>query len=289
MGTPENNAPLMDKDGNYIIKVNTAMAPRSITAAQASHYAEEYEIVCRNTVSGAYYSGYARGTNLTVSLPEGNYNMLLLAGNGNRVLLGTGWEGAQVIGPDTGSVTITVKPLTILDTKMVFDDNQVPASDSINTSGTPPLFEVDPGSTKLTTTFVLDNMDALVAAGVQGGVSDIYDPSDDGFVVQDVVLKYYDDDHLNQLVNTTLTTAPIVTGTETTLTFPDLNYIGSTADWSAAVYLDLQYIPFSQTSPPANSRTWYIMNGTGQKLSNGAVKVKAGDGGKFTLSVYGNL
>jgi hypothetical protein len=292
--TGSGSSPQVDENGNYIIKVNTTgMAARSIAAADASLLAKEYEIVCHDGTS--FYSGYAKNdAPLTVSLPEGeHYAMLLLAGNGSRVLLGTGWLGDQAIGPDTGSVTIHVKPLTILDTKMAFDDNHAPAPDTINTTGTPPLFQVVSGSTALTTTFELQNMDALeyAAAALASSINDIYTAAN-GFATKEVVLHYYDDDHENQIVRTSLTTTAGGTSAVRTLTFPDLSYVDSAPNWSALVYLNLRYVPFSQNStslPAGITRTWSIMNGTGRNASNGAVKVKAGNGGTVTIDVNTDL
>jgi hypothetical protein len=277
--TPDDPSPLVDENGNYIITVNTAgMGERSILPGDAPLYAEEYEIVCRNA-SGSYFSGYTRGGNLTVGLPEGTYDMLVLAGNGSRILLGTGWLGAQAIGPETGSVTIAVKPLTILESEMSFDDgtaNTAPA-------GTPPTFgPVDAGSSTLTTSFKIHNMDALEAAAIAGGGSDIYTDAN-GFAAKSVVLKYYDEEHIDTVTSGALSGAS--GSPNPTLTFNPLGYTAG-EDWSALVYLGLEYIPFSQASAPASSRPWHILNGFGRNASNGAVKVTAGTGGSVSVDIF---
>jgi hypothetical protein len=285
--SPENGSvPLVDKNGNYIITVNTAgMAARSITAADASLYAEEYEIVCYDGTN--FYSGYTRGGNLTVALPEGTYDMLVLAGNGSRVLLGTGWQGDQPIGPETGSVTITVKPLTILESEMTFADNTSPTPVSGPPSGTPPTFgPVGVASNQLTTAFTLHNMEALETAAVKAGITpDIYTGTN-GFAAIKVAMKYYDVDHFGTTIGADLDTAtPAV---NPVLTFDPLGYTAG-GHWSAFVYLTIEYIPFSQSSAPGGSRKWYIMNGTGRNASNGAVKVTAGNGGNVLVNIFTNF
>jgi hypothetical protein len=289
LGPETGAAPLVDENGNYIITVNTAMAARSIAAADASSLAKEYEVVCRLTTSpNTYYAGYTYEGPLTVSLPAGTYDMLLLAGDGNRVLLGTGWLAAQAIGPETGSVAITVFPLTILESKMSFNDGIVTPTAP---SGTPPAFVPDLSSTTLTTTFEIDHTTALEAAGAAVGISDIYTATN-GFLKKDVVLAYYDDTpgHKDQFVRATLTASPGVGGTAgKVLVFPPLTYLPPATNWSAAVYLEVLYIPFSQSSPPAGSHTWSIMNGRGKKFSNGAVYAKSGDGGGFDITVSGGF
>jgi hypothetical protein len=248
-------------------------------AADASLYAEEYEIVCYDSAN--FYSGYAKSGSLTVSLPEGTYDMLLLAGNGKQVLLGAGWLAGQVIGPETGSVTIHVKPLTILDTEMDFDDGM---GNTGPPGGTPPTFgPVDPSSSGLTTKFTLHNMDALENAGTKGGVSNIY-ANAGGFADKRVVLKYYDDGHITSPGIISEILASAASSPNPVLTFPSLDYTPG-EDWSALVYLNLQYIPFSQTTAPASSHKWSILNGLGKNASNGAVKVTAGNGGTVTIDI----
>jgi hypothetical protein len=273
---PETGSPRVDKDGNYIITVNTAMAAKSIAAADAELYVKEYEIVCKEA-GGSYYSGYAgEGESLTVSLPPGTYDMLLLAGDGHRVLLGTGWLPAEPIGPGTGSVTITVSPLTILESDMSFSDGGAPTAPS---AGPPPSFTVSGTSTALTTAFTVKNTLALVNAGAAGGVTDIY-TAGAGFADKKVVLEYYDKDHAGIIEWAPLDSGAISTP-DITFTFDSIPINGAD-DWSALVYLKLDYIPFSQTSAPASSLKWSIRNGTGKKLSNGAVEVVAGSGGDTT-------
>jgi hypothetical protein len=288
--TGSGSSPQVDKNGNYIIKVNTkGMAPRSIDPGDASLYAEEYEIVCRDQASPyPYFSGYTRGGNLTVSLPEGRYDMLVLAGNGSRVLLGTGWQPNQDIGPDTGSVTILVKPLTILEGDMTFDDGE---GNSNSPSGTPPTFPsptlpVDPDSDDLITTFTLKNIDALEKAAVVAGITPNIYTGPNGFAAIKVAMKYYDDDHKNNLISSAsldsfdnTTTIPNVD-----LTFNPLTYTAG-GDWSALVYLNLEYIPFSQSGSPISGHKWSILNGLGKNASNGAVKVTAGTGGNVTIDI----
>jgi hypothetical protein len=282
LGPETGSAPLVDKNGNYIISVNTTgLAGRSITAADASLYAEEYEIVCHDGTD--FFSGYTRGGNLAVALPEGTYDMLVLAGNGTRVLLGTGWLEDQVIGPETGSVTVTVKPLTILESEMSFNDGTTTAAPG----GTPPAFAVDATSTGLTTAFTLHNMDALEKAGEAASFTSIYtDPN--GFAGINVALKYYDQDHHPTTIQASLSGAVSHGSNPVTLAFNPLTYtLGG--NWSALVYLTVEYIPFSQTTAPANARKWYILNGLGKNASNGAVKVTAGTGGNVSVDVFTNF
>jgi hypothetical protein len=284
------DGPLMDKNGNYIITVNTAgMSNRSIAAADASLYAKEYEIVCYDGTS--FYSGYAgAGTSLTVSLPEGQYDMLLLAGNGNRVLLGTGFLKDKEIGPSTaGSVTIVIDPLTILDTEMEFDDNAT--TTTIDTSTTPPTFTVDSSSTQLTTTFKLNNMKHLIDANAElsSPLGDIYTAAN-GFRQIRVALEYVRSDANTPIpiVLATLSATP-TDPVNPELIFNNLVYpasIGSGANWSALVYLDVRYIPFGQPLSPAPvGHEWSILNGLGRAASNGAVLVKSGTGGNFDITI----
>jgi hypothetical protein len=279
--TPETGSgPLMDENGNYIISVNTPLA-KSITAADASLYAKEYEIVCYDGTD--FYSGYTMGGNLTVTLPAGTYDMLLLAGNGSQTLLGTGWLSPQTIGPDTGSVTITVDPLTILESEMVFTDNATPTpTSSPPTTGTPPSFAVDTTATTLDTTFTLHNMGHLEAAAVAAGGTDIYTDTG-GFAAKRVVMEYCDDSHKPLILQAELD-AGSPPG-DPVLTFDSPLTYASGGDWSALVYLDLQYIPFSQTTAPASAHRWSILNGLGKTASTGAVLVTAGNGGGYDVNV----
>jgi hypothetical protein len=154
-------------------------------------------------------------------------------------------------------------------------------------SSPPPSFgPVNPSSTTLTTKFTLHNMDALESAAAAAGITpDIYTGAN-GFADMDVVLKYYDVAHYPTTTSATLfSAAPAV---DPVLTFNDLTYTAG-GDWSALVYLNLQYIPFSQTAAPANARKWLIMNGLGKNASNGAVKVIAGTGGSVTVDIFTNF
>jgi hypothetical protein len=289
--TPDAPSPLVDENGNYIITVNTVgMGGRSILPGDAPLYAEKYEIVCYDGTN--FYSGHAKSDmNLTVSLPEGTYDMLLLAGSDTYVLLGTGWLPDQAIGPDTGSVTITVNPLTIVDTEMSFNDGTTTAPPT--PTGTPPIptFGSSPTTIPtLTTIFTLHNMEALEEASLAASVPDIYDSNGIGFDNAKVVLKYYDDTH--KLLNPNFEQASLTsdggTSASKTLTFATLTPSGGT-DWSAVVYLDLKYFPFSQTTTPIVGHKWSIMNGLGGKASNGGVKVISGSGGTITIDIFNDF
>jgi hypothetical protein len=278
--TPEDGpAPLTDKNGNYIIKVNTAMAPRSIAAADAALYAEEYEIVCHD--GSNFYTGYTKNGNLTVSLPEGVYDMLVLAGNGSRVLLGSGWLGGHTIGPETGSVTITVKPLTILDSEMDFNDGATNAPPS----GIPPTYgPVAAGSVGLTTTFKIHNMDALENAAATMSIADIFASNGAaGFAAASVALKFYDTAHIGIIKSATLASGSSASSLST-LVFNPLTYTAG-ENWAALVYLNLEYIPFSESSAPSGAHKWQILNGLGKNASNGAVKVTAGSGWQVSVDI----
>jgi hypothetical protein len=292
------DGPLVDENGNYIITINTSGGEgRSIQPGDASLYTEEYEIVCRETTSGGYFSGYAKADRpLTVSLPAGEYDMLLLAGDGNRVLLGTGWLSPQTIGPDTGSITIVVDPLTILEAEMEFNDG---ISAAASPSGTPPIFGpvtdptygpvIDQNSLGLITEFTIKKIEHLELAGGKGGITDIYDNNgNDGFAQIRAVLDYVNDDHKTLAPVQAVLASSAATSPDVTLTFGNLTYpplATSNRNWSALVYLDIQYIPFSQHNTSHSFATWRIRNGLGNTASNGAVLVKSGTGGGYTITV----
>jgi hypothetical protein len=289
----DQDGPLVDENGNYIITINTtSVADRSIAGAEASLYTKEYEIVCYDGTN--FYSGYAEADKpLTVSLPEGTYDMLLLAGNGNRVLLGTGLLKDKDIGPSTADfVTIIVDPLTILDTEMLFDDNDPGTStDLIDTTTTPPILTVGTASTKLTTKFKLHNMQHLVDANEElaAPLADIY-ITPNGFRQIRVALEYVRSDTNTPIpiVLAALSATPSLP-TDPELVFDDLNYpasIGVGTNWSALVYLDVRYIPFGQPiSPTPVGHEWSILNGLSRTASNGAILIKSGNGGNYDITV----